>query len=188
MIAVPIFFKRKPGKVVAGAGLLSRTVGRGHREHTVLYAVSGKESFTGAWWTQAHDIGGGNIEATVSKGFINGMEPMVKGGNLVSEGIVKAKMEGSRAWVVVRVMVNGFTGRMLSQEQDEVTPDHLRVEILPSPKGSPGTLGRFGYAPLAMLHKKNGILHVYQIAYFSYRHSTTRRFSSSNWRHFFHVA
>lgn len=188
MILVPLILKRGPSKVLAGSGLLSRTTGHGSRARTVLYATSGRKAFTGAWWVEGHDLGGGAIEATVSKGFVNGLEPMAPDGNLISEGIVTGSMEQDRAWMVVRVQIDPATGKMRSRKQSDVSADSLRVEIADAPVGTAGDKGEFGHTPLAMFQRKAGVLHIYQIAYFSYRHSVKRRNLLSSWRHFFHVA
>lgn len=194
MIAVPIYLRREPGKVMAGAGLLSRTAGNGRRRSTVIYAASGRKSFQGAWWCEA-TMEGDTITATVAQGFVNGLEPVAASGKLVSEGTVQGVFgqdesgnAAEKAWVVVKVQVEPLFGKMLAKNQEGVSPDNLCVEILPDVRGDAGLSGIYGYAPLALLQKKAGVLHVYQIAYFSYRHNTARRNFVGTWRHFFHVA
>lgn len=194
MIFLPLPLKRRPGKIMAGSGLLSRSVTDGYKnESTVLYTAT-RKTFAGAWWCECN-VTGKSLSFTVGRGFVNGIEPLDSNDTLISEsnGFTAEwkPNEQNQMWVCVKVKVDEKTGKMLAatkKEDEKVTHDELTCVARSSP--GPQLLSEknlFGYAPLAMLKMTDaGILKVFQIAYFDYRHSTSSR--EEAWRHFFHVA
>lgn len=190
MILVPLLLKRRPPKVIAGAGLLSRTLGVGRNARTVLYVSRGAPQFRGAWFVESRLLGGNAIEATVATGFVNALEPVTADGKRLTDGgILTGKIEdGEERWVLLKVQIdNKDTGKMIAKTQEEVTEENLTVLIWENPIGDVAG-DEYGYAPLAYIKNKEGILYPFQIAYFSYRHSTAQNRFGGRWRHFFHAA
>ena len=193
MILVPLILRRPPPKVIAGAGLMSRTLGAGRNARTVLYSARGATAFAGAWYAQPRLVGE-QAEAKVEPGFVNALEPVTQDGVVLSKGgVVKGAWEGGEQWLVLKVKIDLETGKMLANSQEAVSADNLTVEF--SPKAtSDSARGEYGYAPLAFMRKMpNGVLETFQIAYFSYRHNTAKGrlptgTLTNNWRHFFHAA
>jgi len=194
MILVPILLRRRPPKVMAGAGLMSRTIGAGKNARTVLYTSRGASVFAGAWYVSSVGLQGGQVEALVAPGFVNALEPVtpdgiplsgLKGGS--KGGVIKgAWKEGDEQWVVLKVKIDLETGKMVAGGQDAVARDNLVVEFSDTPHSASG---EYGYAPLACIKKMpSGMLDTFQIAYFSYRHNTAKNQFGGSWRHFFHVA
>jgi hypothetical protein len=194
MILVPLILRRRPPKVIAGAGVMSRTLGAGRNARTVLYSARGTPVFAGAWYAQPRLVGE-QAEAKVEPGFVNALEPVTQDGVVLSKGgVVRGDWkEGDGQWLVLKVKIDLETGKMVAKSQEEVDADNLVVEF--SPKAtSDSAKGEYGLAPLAFVKKMpSGVLETFQIAYFSYRHNTAKgRLPSgvfgNNWRHFFHAA
>ena len=189
MILVPLILRRPPPKVIAGAGLMSRTLGSGRNARTVLYTARGASVFVGAWYAQPRLVGE-QAEALVAPGFVNALEPVTQDGTVLSKGgVVKGDWkEGSEQWLVLKVKIDLETGKMVAKSQEEVAPDNLVVEFSASARGD-SAKGEHGFAPLAYIKKlPSGVLESFQIAYFSYRHNTGKNQFGGNWRHFFHAA
>jgi hypothetical protein len=182
--------------VVAGAGLMSRTLGAGKNARTVLYTSRGAPVFAGAWYVSSVGLQGTSAEALVAPGFVNALEPVTPDGIPLSGatggskgGVIKGDWkEGDEQWVVLKVKIDLETGKMVATDQKAVAPDNLIVEFSPTPR-SDSAKGEYGYAPLAYIKKMpGGTLETFQIAYFSYRHNTAKNQFGGNWRHFFHAA
>jgi hypothetical protein len=195
MILVPLLLRRRPPKVIAGAGLMSRTLGAGKKARTVLYTSRGATVFAGAWYVSSAGLQGAQVEALVAPGFVNALEPVTQDGVPLSGlkggskgGVIKgAWREGDEQWVVLKVKIDLETGKMVATDQESVAPDNLVVEFSPTARGEGS--GEYGYAPLAYIKKMpSGMLETFQIAYFSYRHNTAKNQFGGNWRHFFHAA
>ena len=177
---------RPPARVQAGAGIFAKTVGTGRRQSTVFYAASGRNPFAGAWWAELADKSGTSAQITLKRGFVNGLEPVTENG-LISEKYVQGEITEPETWILLKVKVDTKTGLLMAQKQENVSTDNLTVVFSPTPTGDAGKSGEFGYAPLAVISSR-AVRSIYQIAYFSYRHSTFRRNIGSPWRHAFHVA
>ena len=191
MILIPLLLKRRPPKVIAGAGLMSRTLGAGRSARTMLYTSRGATVFSGAWYASARLVDT-SLEARVAPGFVNALEPVTPDGILLSKGgVVKGEWkEGEEQWLVLKVKIDLNGGKMVAKTQETVEQDNLVVEFSATARGA-GTAGaqEYGYAPLAYMKKlPNGIIQTFQIAYFSYRHNTAKNQFGGGWRHFFHVA
>jgi len=189
MILVPLLIKRPPPQVIAGAGLMSRTLGAGRNARTLLYAARGTPVFTGAWYASPRVLDE-MVEADVAVGFLNSLEPVTKEGKRLSEGgVVKGEWaEGEERWLMLKVRINLETGKMVAKSQEEVSPDNLVVEFSETSTGD-SPIGEYGFAPLAYIKKlSSGVLETFQIAYFSYRHNTAKNQFGGYWRHFFHAA
>jgi hypothetical protein len=189
MILFPLLLRRRPPQVIAGDGLLSRTLGSGRQARTLLYTSRGGTVFAGAWYAQARKQDT-LVEANVARGFVNALEPVTPDNIPLSRGgVVKGEWsEGSEQWLVLKVKIELEYGKMVAQTQEEVDADNLVVTFSESPRGE-ASIGEYGYAPLAHLKElDSGVLQVTQIAYFSYRHNTGKNQFGANWRHFFHVA
>jgi hypothetical protein len=192
MILVPLLLRRRPPKVIAGAGLMSRTLGAGRNARTVLYTARGTPVFAGAWYAEPVLVGG-QVEARVAPGFVNALEPVTPEGILLSKGgVVKGQWEegegeGEGQWLVLKVQIDLEEGKMTAKKQEDVSPENLVVEFSPTARWQGGA--EYGYAPLAYMKKlPSGVLETFQIAYFSYRHNTSKNQFGGSWRHFFHVA
>jgi len=195
MILVPILLRRRPPKVIAGAGLMSRTLGAGKNARTVLYTSRGAPVFAGAWHVSSVVLSGASAEAVVAPGFVNALEPVTPDGIPLSGfnggssgGVIRGNWtEGNEQWVVLKVKIDLESGKMVAKAQKEVDRDNLVVQFSPTPRTSSG---EYGYAPLAYMKKRpnTSVVETFQIAYFSYRHNTGKRQTGGNWRHFFHVA
>lgn len=194
MILVPLILRRRTPRVIAGAGLVSRTLGTGRNARTVLYSARGTPVFAGAWYAQPRLLGEA-VEAKVAMGFVNALEPVTPDGKRLSEGgVVKGSWkEGDEQWLVLKLRVDTETGKMVAKTQGEVDPDNLTVEFSGSRAGETKG-GEYGFAPLAYIKKlPSGVLETFQIAYFSYRHNTAKgRLPIGGfggpWRHYFHAA
>lgn len=189
MILTPLLLRRRPARVIAGAGLLSRTLGMGRNARTVLYVARGAAQFTGAWFVEPRLLDD-SVEATVAMGFVNGLEPVSPDGKRLSEGgLVSGPIEkGEEGWILLKVQIDKETGKMTAKTQEEVSAENLTVLLSDSPRGDAQSGDEYGYAPLAYIKNKDGVLFPFQIAYFSYRHSTAQNRFGGAWRHFFHAA
>jgi hypothetical protein len=188
---IPLFLQAPAATVHAGNGLYLRTIGRGRRRRSTLYGRNTAAFFAGAFYFDG-TVTDGVIEGSMTKGYVNGLEPAFKG-NPISSGMIKGQVQGDKTWICLKVRIDEGTGRMVATKQEEVADDNLGLEFCDNPRGGQGEATLVGYAPLVVVDTTDGLPTIHQIAYFSYRHSAGKRGGPGpaawpGWRHFFHVA
>jgi hypothetical protein len=190
---VPIFLRPSAPVVYAGANLYSRSIGRGRRRRTTIYSSQSSASFQGAFHLVDAAVGQQTLTAAMTAGYVNGVEPVGSDGKVISQTNLELQIPAPRAWLCLKVRVDEATGRMIAGTQEGASSEDLGIDIYDSPRGGGSEGGLVGYAPLVLIDTEAPIARIYQIAYFSYRHSTSKRLDAMGprglgWRHFFHVA
>jgi hypothetical protein len=191
---IPLLIPVASAHVHAGANLYMRVVGRGRRRRATVYGSAGGSIFRGAFSLSDASVDQGSLKGGMTKGYVNGLEPVGPDGAVISQTTLDMQLPAGESWLCLKVQIDTETGRMTAKTQEDVSPENLSVSLYDSAKGGDmGGNAEFGYAPLAMIDTTRGIPSIYQIAYFSYRHSTARlrdQFGTrgTGFRHYFHVA
>jgi len=155
-------------------------------------ARSAVRGFSGAW---AVALSGRS--ATISLGFVDGLEPILDGkllsgvdakGNPLPEGAPRLKLTpeeftpAGKSWIAIRAETDPETGRILAPKDQPPKLTLVQTKTLFSPEKD--TVALHAVALLRRPAKdKQGLGTVHQIAFFDYQHRAAKQ--EGRWRHFF---
>jgi hypothetical protein len=130
-----------------------------------------RHSFRGAFFCQAYDTQQ-TINATFTRGYVNGIEPTIERKLISSGAILKAPINYdafNRCYIGVNVKVDPNTGKMLATTQAKAE-QYLKMEVRGNNlNDSPDEF----FHPVAIWHKTEGL---YQLTYHDLMHMAITQF------------